>query len=462
MRKIYVADYSLKKMAENRKISLLFREKTAIAECIEAFGADAVELDEIKSLKEDTIIYRTISANVEKCAVCIPTGFTEESLNAAWECVKDAACPVLQVALPVSTVQMEYIYHVKEAKMLDKIEALCKAAKEKCENVEFVAMDATRADISFVIKAINKAKENGASAACVCDDAGIMLPTEFAGFVSTVKTECDIPVYVKVSDNINMAAACAFAAIRAGADGVKTAISGKGALHTHKFAEVIRQKGDSLGITTGLKTTEIATDVKKLKKATGSAETVSNAIEDDAPSVFLDSESTITDVSDAARTLGYDLSNEDNGNVFTALMNVLETKSSVGAREFEAIIASSAMQAPSTYHLESYTTSCSNVTASMTQVTLVKDGEKLCGVAAGDGPVDSAFRAIEQSVGFHYELDDFQIQAVTEGKEALGSAVVKLRSEGKLYSGNGISADIVAASIRAYINALNKIVYEEM
>ena len=75
--------------------------------------------------------------------------------------------------------------------------------------------------------------------------------------------------------------------------------------------------------------------------------------------------------------------------------------------------------------------------------------------------LNRVFRAIEQCIGHHYELDDFQVQSVTEGKEALGSALVRLRNNGKLYSGNGTSTDIVAASIRAYINALNKIVFEE-
>ena len=97
----------------------------------------------------------------------------------------------------------------------------------------------------------------------------------------------------------------------------------------------------------------------------------------------------------------------------------------------------------------------------MSQVTLKCNDEIINGVSIGDGPIDSAFRAIEQCIGYHYELDDFQVQSVTEGKEALGSALVRLRNNGKLYSGNGISTDIVAASIRAYINALNKIMFEE-
>ena len=90
-----------------------------------------------------------------------------------------------------------------------------------------------------------------------------------------------------------------------------------------------------------------------------------------------------------------------------------------------------------------------------------KDGEQIQGICIGDGPVGAAFLAIEQIIGYHYELDDFQIQSVTEGKEAVGSALVKLRQGGKLYSGKGISTDIMGASIRAYLNAVNKIVYEE-
>ena len=83
------------------------------------------------------------------------------------------------------------------------------------------------------------------------------------------------------------------------------------------------------------------------------------------------------------------------------------------------------------------------------------------GIVVGDGPIDASFLAIEQIIGRHLELDDFQIRAITEGREAMGEAVVRLRSEGKLYSGRGISTDIIGASISAYINAVNKIVYEE-
>ena len=159
--------------------------------------------------------------------------------------------------------------------------------------------------------------------------------------------------------------------------------------------------------------------------------------------------------------MGYDLSDEDTGKVYEELRRVTAQKDSVGAKELDAIIASTAMQVPSTYHVDNYVCNTGNTTTAMASVTLTREGSRSTGVSTGDGPIDASFRAIEQAIGHHYELDDFQIQAVTEGREALGSALVKLRSGGRLYSGNGLSTDIVGASIRAFINALNKIVYEE-
>ena len=102
-----------------------------------------------------------------------------------------------------------------------------------------------------------------------------------------------------------------------------------------------------------------------------------------------------------------------------------------------------------------------NTISATAHLTLRKNGKLLDGVSIGDGPIDAAFLAIEQITGHHYELDDFQIQSVTEGREAMGQTVVKLRDRSKVHSGRGISTDIVGAGIQAYLSALNKIVYEE-
>lgn len=461
MKKINVTDITLKKLALSREVALLFREKTAIAACADGLGADGIELAPIKSLREDTIIYKTIAKNVRRSTVAIPVGFTAEDVANAWECVKEAVKPRLQVEVPTSTVQMEYIYHVKADKMAVKIAELTAEAKKLCADVEFVAMDATRADEVFLIQAAKAAEENGAGIITLCDDAGVALPEEIATLVSKVKAAVSVPVYVQVSDSIGMAVAAAVAAIGAGADGLKCAMAGEGALSMGALATAIAARGDAIGASVALENTKIHASIEDMLSKMNHAAYESADAVSEKKKILLDEDSTLSDVAYAANVLGYDLSDEDKGKVHKALMQVCEKKGSVGAKEFEALIASSAMQAPSTYHFESYSTSCGNLTTAMSQVTLRCGDEILCGVSTGDGPIDSVFRAIEQSIGYHYELDDFQIQSVTDGKEALGSALVKLRVGGKLYSGNGSSTDIVAASIRAYINALNKIVFEE-
>lgn len=463
MRKISVCDFTLRQLTEEGKCDILFREKISIASCIDKFGADKVELAPVVRPKEDAVIYKTIATVVKNCTLAVPAGYSEESINTAWDCISSAEKPCLQIALPVATAQMEYAFRAKENTMLENISNLVSLAKKKCDNVEFVALDATRADRAFLISAVLAAKQSGAVCITVCDDAGVSFPEETAELVTAVKKECDLPLYVSISDSANMAVACAVSAIRAGADGVKTSMVGEKVLLTEKFAETVSAKSASLDFCTSLKLTEIHRDitdtVEHIMSGTSSVKAMPEQIS--GVDIFLDAESSLADVSKAISALGYELSDEDNGKVFKALSQVCEKKNSIGAKELEALIASNAMQVPSTYHLISYVVNCSNIGSSMAQVSFECNGEKLSGVAVGDGPVDSAFRAIEQSIGYHYELDDFQVQTVTEGKESLGSAIVMLRNKGKLYSGNGLSTDIVGASIRAYINALNKIVYEE-
>lgn len=461
MKEIRISDITLKKISEDRAVSLLFREKSAIANCADKIGAEVIELPAVKSPREDKIIYKTIAQNVQNAVLAIPVGFDSDDVAVAWECVKEAKSPRLQVELPVSTIQMEYTYHVKQAKMLEKIAQLIKEAKALCNDVEFSALDATRADDDFIIAAVKEAEANGASTVTVCDDAGVSTPDDIAELVAKVKEAVSIPVYVQVSDRINMAVASAFSAIKSGADGLKCSMVGKNVLLTGEISDAVNACGAQIGAEVALNTTKIHASIDDMVSSINHDAYDNEKSVSEGKKILIDSDSTVAQVAQAAAVLGYELSDSDIGNVHRVLKQICEKKGAVGYKEFEAVIASSAMQAPSTYHFETYTTTSSNMSSSMSQVTLKCNDEIICGVSNGDGPIDSVFRAIEQCIGHHYELDDFQVQSVTEGKEALGSALVRLRNNGKLYSGNGTSTDIVAASIRAYINALNKIVFEE-
>ena len=461
MRKIEIEDVTLKTLSNEREVSLLFREKSAIANNADALGADVIELPAVKNYREDAIIYKSIAQSVQNATLSIPVGFTKEGVLAVWECIKCAKKPRLQVELPVSTIQMEYTHHVKQEKMLERIGELVKEAKTYCDDVEFSALDATRASVDFLISAVKEAEKNGATAVSICDDSGTSMPEDVAELVEKVGSAVSVPVYVQVSNRINMGVASAIASIKKGVYGLKCAMVGKNVLLAGDISDAMDACGSSLGAKIELKNTKIHASIDDMiSKISHKAYDVDVNV-DDKKKILLDDKSTLTDVMNSAVALGYDLSESDLGNVHKALIVVCQKRGTVGAKEFEALIASNAMQAPSTYHFETYTTTSSNVSRSMSQVTLKCGDEIICGVSAGDGPIDSAFRAIEQCIGHHYELDDFQVQSVTEGKEALGSALVKLRNNNKLYSGNGTSTDIVGASIRAYINAVNKIVAEE-
>ena len=155
------------------------------------------------------------------------------------------------------------------------------------------------------------------------------------------------------------------------------------------------------------------------------------------------------------------ISPEDQQKVYKCFCQTAEKKEHITLRELDAIIAAEAMQVPPAYHDVRYVISTGNQIGAMAHMKLEFHGKQLESVAAGDGVIDAAFLALEKAVGRHFELDSFQVQAVTEGQKAMGETIVRLRSEGKLYSGRGISTDIVGAGIMAYVNALNKIVFEE-
>ena len=220
-----------------------------------------------------------------------------------------------------------------------------------------------------------------------------------------------------------------------------------------------------MDIAASIKTTDLQRSVTQLERVLAPIEETDSPFRDmglgDVAGVTLDANDSITDVIAVVEQMGYDLSEEDNAKVYEAFLRVANKKHFVGTRELDAIIASTAMQVPTTYRVKNYVINSGNVITATANLLVERDGKEIRGVGVGDGPIDAAFDAIEQIIGHHYELDDFQIQTVTEGRDAMGSALVKLRADGKVYSGSGISTDIIGASIRAYISALNKIVYDE-
>ncbi len=458
MKTIKIADTTLCRESTD----LSFKEKLEIARQLEKLNIDVIEFPEIKDAKTDILFVKTASSFVENSMISVAAGVAPDSIDNAIAALSAAKKPCIRIEVPLSPVGMEYTCHKKPAKMLEWISEAVKRAKDSCGFVEFCALDATRTEKDFLKSALMAANTAGADIIAVCDSAAEKLPDDFADFISSIKEYVSAPISVGCANQNGLACANAVMAIKSGAECIKTAV-GTNAAPLDTFADIIRNCGNSYGFTSNIKQTELHRTVKQISWITDSAREEKSAVtvvDNDAAGIQLDLNDTREAVISAVCKLGYDLSEEDQGRVYEEFQRVARKKR-VGAKELEAIVATSALQVPSTYKLVNYVINSGNIISASAQITLVKDGEEMKGASIGNGPIDAAFLTIDQIIGHHYELDDFQIQSITEGREAMGSAIVKLRSGGKLYCGNGISTDIIGSSIRAYINAVNKIVYEE-
>ncbi len=441
-----------------------FKEKIEICRQLDKLRVDVIELPAIENAKTDILFVRTVSSFVGDSVLSVAAGMTEESLTQAIQALQVAKHPRIRVEVPVSPVGMEYIAHKKAPKLLEWVAATVARAKEACAEVEFCAVDATRADAAYLTTLIQTACEAGATDVTVCDSTGEAMPDTFVAFVQEVMQSIGRSVGVSCDDRNTMAAASAILAVRAGADTVKTAVDGT-CVSLEAFCDIIKNCGNHYGFSARLHLTEAHRIIRQIARiSAGKGMDRHAAINTGAPEAgfALDAQDDRGAIAAAVVKLGYDLSEEDVDAVYDEFLRVA-AKKQVGAKELEAIVSGVAMQVPPTYGLVSYmvNSNSGNALSASAQIVLEKNGERLQGIGMGDGSIDAAFLTLEQIIGCHFELDDFQIQAVTEGKEAMGSALVKLRADGKLYAGNGISTDIIGASIRAYLSAVNKIVFEQ-
>lgn len=463
MKKVKIADVTLR---EDEKSGFLsFKEKINLAKKLDKLCVDIIETAKISNAKTDILFLHTIAPLLKNSIISCPVELSEKSIEQAGEALKGVSKFRLKLAVPVSSVQMEYICGKKPDKVIELIEELTKKCVSICEDVEFSALDATRSEADFLYKAVKVAISAGAKTVTVCDSAGEMLPSEYEAFIKgmyeNVPELANVTLATECSNSLDMGCACLAHGVKSGVGEIKTSIDGKNQTALLSAARIFKARSDFFDAYTDLNYTELEHTVSRLGFARIQEIKTENLSQTDrSEGIVLSDKDDIKTVTIAVQRLGYDLSQEDMKNVYDEFQKVAKKKQ-VGEKELDVIVASAALQTAPLYKLKSYTINSGNLINSSCVMVLSKEGEEIQGMTVGDGPIDAAFQCIEKIAGRKFELDDFQIQSVTEGKEAVGVTVVKLRSSGKLYSGKGISTDIVESSINAYINALNKICFEE-
>jgi len=461
MKKISISETTLRFYQKNGG-TLSFKEKLEIAKRLSELGVDFIEIAPNLEDKADEVLVKTICACVKKGTISCVVGLSEEDIEKTYPLISSAKKKKLIISIPVSAVQMEYKFGKKPKVVLEVLKTLTKKAKSLCEDVEVSFEDSTRAEQDFLISAINVAIENGANAITLTDLAGVMQPQDVAEFIGKIKEDVadwkDTKLYASFSNEYSMGIANYFSAIKCGVDGVKLSVCKNSELPMlESFQKASEFIGYSNGFITDLNKTALSKLVNQIYALIGGHSASQDKEEEKSTVVSnLDKKS----IEETIKKRGYDLSAEDTLKVFEEITKIA-SKKTVTEKDLDVIIASTAMQVKETYSLVNFSVNSSNVLTATASITLKKDGKLISGLSYGNGSIDASFLALEKITGRHIELDEFTIGAVTEGKEAMGEAIVKLRFEGVIYSGRGVSTDIIGASIKAYVNALNKIVYGE-
>ncbi len=435
---------------------------------LDRIGVGSIEVEGIESSKVDSLRIKSIASLVKNSTLAVPVKMDDDSIQAAWNAAKGAKHVRLQVEAAVSPSCMEYIQRKKADTLIaDAAEAVAKCA-QLTDDVEFVAIDATRTDVAYLARVIDAVVVAGAKTVTVCDAAGSMLPEEFAQFIADLYQAApqlkDIDLGISCCNNLNMADACAVAGVMAGASIVKATSYPMGVVALDNVARILAAKADALGAQSKVRVTELKRAMNQISRLCcddrSKASLFTGAVSRGRRGRGAHRRGRPGHRHAVRRAPGLQpLRRGRRGGV----RGLQEDRRQQGARERHRAGRHRGLRRAA--GAPTYPGRLRHQLRPELQghlAHLAAQGRRLIeAVSLGDGPIDSSFKSIESVVGKHYELDDFSIQAVTEGREAMGESVVKLIADGKVYSGRGISTDIVESSIRAYINALNKIAYEE-
>ena len=502
MKRVKIFDTTLRDGEQSPGCSMNLAEKLEMAAQLEAMGVDVIEAGFAVSSPEDFESVRQISALLKKTTVASLARATKSDIDTAYAAVKDAKRPRIHVFLASSDIHLEHKLHLTREQMLARTAEMVRYAKSLVGEVEFSAEDASRTDWEFLAKVYEAAIENGADVVNVPDTVGYAAPQEMFELVSYLRANVrgieKAELSVHCHDDLGMAVANSLAAVKAGADQVECTVNGIGERAGNAALEEIvmalRTKQAYFGASCAVDTTQIYKTCKKLSSITGvpippaKAVVGANAFAHEAgihqhgvmndrltyeimtPESVGISHSTMVlgkhsgrhAFEERLKALGFDLAPDALERAFASFKKLADLKKNVTDRDLEALLSGAAREKlEETCRLESYVVSTSSVNSASAMVKLRiggADGEKVVeGTGVGAGPVNAALSAIDSLVGKDYTLENFSIQAVTEGDDALGEVVVRLKNaDGSVVSGRGLNVDIIGASIQAYLNALNR------
>jgi 2-isopropylmalate synthase len=499
MEKVIIFDTSLRDGEQSPGVALTAADKLEIARQLEKLGVDIIEAGFPRTSPGDFEAVQAIAREVRGSQIAGLAHANPEAVDACWNAVKVGAQPRIHVFLSSSDIHIMHQLVKDKETVLEMARSMVARAAGYCSDVEFSPMDATRSDREYVYWMLEQCIEAGATTVNIPDTVGYTVPEEFAQFIKdifeNVKNIHKARLSVHCHNDLGLAVANSLAAVRAGARQIETCINGigerAGNAALEEVAMAIKTRRDFMGVETNIKTQELYRTSRLVSTLTGMSVQPNKSIvganafrhqsgihQDgvlkmrqtyeimDAKDIGWPSggaEIVLGKVSgrhgfkSRLEELGYELTEEELSRAFMAFKELADKKAEIDDRDLEAIVADKLRTAAEIYRLDFVQVSCGDHASPTATVRLIApDGAIRADAAIGTGPVDAVYRAINRIIDIPNELSEFSVKSVTEGIDAQGEVTIRVEGGGRSYVGRGADTDIIVASAKAYMNALNR------
>ncbi len=498
MKQIKVFDTTLRDGEQAPGCSMDLHEKLEIALALEKLGVDALEAGFAIASPGDFEAVRSVASLVKNCRVASLARAVKGDIDAAWEAVKEARAPRIHTFIATSPTHMEYKLRMKPEHVLETAGAMVAYAKHYCEDVEFSAEDATRSEPAFLARVVEVAVKAGATVINIPDTVGYTTPGEMAGLITYLREHAagieKAEISVHCHDDLGLAVANTLAAVEAGATQVECTVNGLGERAGNAALEevvmALHTRRDHYGCDSGVNTTRIFPTSRLIYNVLGLVAPLNKAVvgrnafahesgihqhgvlarrdtyEIMTPEsvglaqnrLVLGKHSGKHAVQNALKALGYEPDGTEMDRLFVRFKELADRKKHINRRDLEALVSHRKLEEPGRFRLDRFAVNSGNVVSSSAVVQLTAGTERKEEVAVGNGPIDAAFKAIDKIIPVRgHALEDYSIHTVSEGKDAQGEAVVRLRCDDLSVTGRGLSTDIVEASLLAYVSAMNRL-----
>ena len=498
MKRIKIFDTTLRDGEQSPGCSMNLSEKLEMARQLDALGVDVIEAGFAIVSPEDFKSVEAISQTVHNCSVASLARCTKGDIDAAWGAVKGAKKPRIHVFIATSDIHMEYKLKMSREEVLESITKNVAYAKSLCDDIEFSAEDGSRSDWEFLAKCYTNAVAAGATVLNVPDTVGYSTPDEMYSLIRYLKENVEgvenVDISVHCHDDLGLAVANSLACIRAGATQVECTVNGigerAGNASLEEIVMALHTRAAYYDAETGINTKQIYKSSKLLSSITGVSIAPSKSIvganafahesgihqhgvlanaltyEIMRPSdvgipqntMVLGKHSGKHALRDQLEAMGYNFTDEQMEEIFARFKVLADKKKNIMISDLEALALNRRHKDLGGWQLTKHVVNVGTGIPNTAYVQLVHEGEGAEEVAIGTGPLDASFKAINRLTRMkNVNLDSFSLNAVTDGEDAIGEAVVKLNYDGEQYTGTGISTDVIEASIRAYVNGINKI-----